>query len=172
MGFQEAVKQGIEIVKLNRGAMRLVAADPEAFSQGLIITAIVGLAAWLEPTTFTPWGIIGHPLLALFWLFVSTAVFHFVAILFGAHGDYMSLLRVFGVGRVLGWIVVVPWIGRLVFGVWTLVIAVVALEELYGLDRTKAVICVLLPTAVLIFLGLLVVTLFVSIAGLPFFFGV
>ena len=154
MQFSEAVKSGIEIVKLNRAIYRKVSETPEAFSQALIITALVGIASWLSPPSFAIHGIILGPLWALIGLFVGSAILHFVATLFGGKGQYMPLLRVLGIGRVLGWVRLIPVIGGIV-DLWSLVIAVVALEELYGLDRTKAILTVVIPAAVLLVVGLI-----------------
>ncbi len=154
MSFVEAIHQGIEIVKLNRGAYRRVAADPEAFSPALMITAIVGIAIWLPPRADSIFGIITLPLLQVVFLFVASAILHFVATLFGGRGDYMVFLRVFGVSRVLGWARVVPVIG-VVIDMWSVVIAAVAVEELYGLERTKAILVVVVPASILILLGLM-----------------
>jgi hypothetical protein len=158
MQFSEAVKSGIEIVKLNRAIYRKVAETPEAFSQALIIAALVGIASWLSPPSFAIHGIILGPLWALIGLFVGSAILHFVATLFGGKGQYMPLLRVLGIGRVLGWVRLIPVIGAIV-DLWSLVIAVVALEELYGLDRTKAILTVIIPAAVLLVLGLIALAL-------------
>jgi len=172
MRLVDAIREGVEIVKLNREAVRRVAAEPEAFSMGIIITAVMGLAAWLEPTTHRSWEIFTGPIAALFWLFAFTAVFHFAALMLGGRGDYMALLRVFGVGRVLGWIVIIPWLGKLVFTIWTLAIAVVVIGEVHRLDQFKAILCVVLPIIALLFLWFIVVTLRVSLTTLSFLFGV
>lgn len=163
MGFQDAVKKGVEIVKLNRGVYQEVATAPEAFTQGLIITALAGVAMWLCPLGFSGWGVILGPLKALLLLFVGAAILHFVAALLGGQGDYMSLLRILGVGNVLGWVMIIPVLGWIVY-LWSLVIAVVAVEEIYKLDRTKAILCVIMPAIVLIVAGFIVML----IAGFTF----
>ena len=170
MGFQDAIKQGIEIIKLNREAYRRVATDPEAFTQALIITVIAGIASWLCPLGFTPWGIILDPLRALLGLFIGAALLHFVATVLGGNGDYMALVRVLGVGRVLGWVLIIPVLGWIA-NLWGLVIAVLAVEEIYGLDRSKAILSVILPFVILIGLGLILAVL-IGFASLgAFMFG-
>ncbi|MCK4306139.1 MAG: YIP1 family protein [Candidatus Eisenbacteria sp.] len=169
MGFQDAVKKGIEIVKLNREAYREVASEPAAFTQALIITGLAGVAMWLCPVAFTAWGVITGPLKALLALFIGTAILHFVAILLGGKGDFMALIRVLGVGRVLGWAAIIPVLGWIV-NLWSLVMAVVAVEEIYGLDRTKAIMSVVLPFAVLFVLWIVMMLLvgFASMGALLF----
>lgn len=153
MQFSEALRSGIEIVKLNRTAIRQTADDPRAFSPAVLITALVGIAMWLSPPLRIH-GIVTGPLWALACLFAGAAVLHFMAVLLGGHGQYMGLLRALGVGRVLGWARLIPVVGTIV-DLWSLVIAVVALEELYGLDRTMAILAVVIPAAVMLVLGLL-----------------
>ncbi len=146
MRFQEALKQGFEIVKLNRVSIQYVATVPEAFTQALIIAALAGVAACLTPHNFTAMGFMwNNPIAAVIKLFVFSAILHFVASMLGHDGDFMALFRVLGLGRVLGIVLIIPGLGALVNSVWGFVIAVVALEELYGLERMKAVLCLLAP---------------------------
>ncbi len=168
MGFQDAVKKGVEIVKLNRAAYREVALDPEAFAQALLITVLVGVAIALSPPSFAFWHLFLWPVRALAGLFIGTAILHFVATIFGGRGDYMVLLRVVGVGNVVGWARVIPFLGVIV-QLWSIVIAVVALEELYQLDRTKAILCVVIPAAAILVLGGILM-MFISFAALGAFF--
>jgi hypothetical protein len=152
MQFSQAIRSGYEIVRLNRVAMRQVASDPSAFAPALLITALVGIAMWISPPHFTVHGIITLPLFSLVVLFVGAGVLHFMAHLFGGSGEFMALLRVLGVGRVLGWLRLIPIIGPIA-DLWSLVIAVVAVEELYGLDRMKAILTVAIPVGVVVILS-------------------
>jgi len=165
MDFPQAVRTGIEIVKLHRPAYQRVAQLPEAFSQAVLITLLVGIAQWLAPPGFHLLGIIVGPLMALLALLVGSAVIHFVAVLFGGRGEYLTLARVWGVGWVLGWALVIPVLGSLIF-LWELVVAVVAVEEVYGLERTRAILTVLIPLAALLLLGFIMVVNFALIGGL------
>jgi hypothetical protein len=144
MGFGDAVGHGVEVVRLKRSAYRDVAADPLALAPSLMITALAGVALWLAPPHYPILGILTYPLLSLALLILAVTVLHFVATLLGGRGHFLTLLRVFGVGRVLGWVQIVPFLGSIA-QLWSLVISVVAMEELYGLDRSKAVISVLIP---------------------------
>jgi len=154
MGFGDAVGHGVEVVRLKRSAYHDVAADPLALAPSLMITALAGIAMWLAPPHYPILGILTSPLLSLALLFIGVTVLHFVATLMGGRGHYLTLLRVFGVGRVLGWVQIVPFLGS-VAQLWSLAISVVAMEELYGLDRSKAVLSVLIPAAGLLLLSLM-----------------
>jgi len=164
MGFGEAVRHGIEVIKLNRAAYREVAADPLAFTPALLITALAGVAMWLAPPHYPILGIVTGPLISLLGLFVAVAILHFVATLMGGRGEYMVLLRVFGVGRMLGWVQIVPIVSGVV-QLWSLVMAVVAVEELYGLDRNKSILTVLIPAAGLLLLSLIMAMFQLALLG-------
>ncbi|MCK4412699.1 MAG: hypothetical protein KAY32_04060 [Candidatus Eisenbacteria sp.] len=164
MTFTEAVREGIEIVKLDRAAIRRVALEPRALSPALMITALVGIAIWLCPPHFSVHGIITGPLCALAYLIIGGAIIHIVALFFGGRGEIAVFLRVWGVSRVLGWLRIIPVIG-VIADLWSLVIAVVILEELYGLDRTKAILTVVLP------IGLLFLVMLIFVANLAILGG-
>jgi hypothetical protein len=155
MRFADAIRRGVEIVKLDREAFRATALDPTAFTPALGIAALVGVAAWLSPSTFHVGWIITGPLLALVELLVGAAVIHFFAILFGGQGEYLTLVRVWGTGWVIGWAHIVPILGSFI-ALWRIVIAAVAVEEIYGLERARAVLAVLVPVSVASLIALIV----------------
>ena len=70
---------------------------------------------------------------------VGTAVMHGAAsLLFGATGTYLRLLRALWMGSLVKWLVVVPVVGPLVAGVWSLLVALVTFEEVDGIERLQA----------------------------------
>lgn len=146
MSFTDAVKQGFELVKLNRPVYREVAQNPGVFTPALFITALAGLADWLSPP-FHAIGFLFFPIREVIALFVVVAVIHFTVILLGGRGDYMALLRVMGVGWIIRWLLVVPVLGSLVGLIWWVVMTVVAVEELFAFDRMKAIVTVVVPFA-------------------------
>jgi len=135
MGFGDAVGHGVEVIRLKRSAYHNVAADPLALAPSLMITALAGIAMWLAPPHYPILGILTSPLLSLALLFIGVTVLHFVA-------------------SVLGWAQIVPFLGSIV-QLWSLAISVVAMEELYGLDRSKAILSVLIPAVGLLVLSLI-----------------
>jgi hypothetical protein len=161
MRFADAIRRGVEIVKLDRAAYREIALDPSVFTPALGIAALVGVAACLSPLSFHPGWIITGPLLGLFELLVGAAVFHFLAIFLGGQGEYLTLVRVWGTGWVIGWAHIVPILGSII-ALWRFVIAAVAIEEIYGLDRARALLVVLIPVAATSLIALIVL---VHLAG-------
>jgi hypothetical protein len=169
MGFADAVRRGIEIAKLDRGTYREVAADPHAFTPALVIAALAGTALWLGHFTFHVGGFLGTPLLELALLFIGSAVFHFIAILFSGRGDYLTLVRVWGTGWLVGWLMVIPILGP-ILALWRIVVAVVAVEEIYGIDRTRAIITVLIPVAAVALIALIGTVTLALLGGLRSWF--
>jgi hypothetical protein len=163
MTFMQAVREGIEVVKLDREAIRRVAHEPRALFPALLIAALVGIAIWLRPFHFSMHGIITGPLGALAYLVIGGVIFHIVALLFGGRGEITVLLRVWGVSRVVAWLRIIPVVGVLA-EIWNLVVMVVILEELYGLDRTKAILTVAVPFGLLL-LALLILAANLAILG-------
>ncbi|MBP6875370.1 MAG: hypothetical protein KBD56_04815 [Candidatus Eisenbacteria bacterium] len=144
MTFGESVRKGVDILKLDRATIREVANRPEAFTPALLINVIAGLAMWLYPFHLALHGIVTGPLFALGLLFVSGIVLHFAATLLDGRGEYLTLLRTWGLSRVLGWAWAIPIAGMIV-DLWSFVVAVVVLEEVYGLHRPQAVLAVVVP---------------------------
>ncbi len=148
MRFLEAVELAYGMVKLEKRAFSQVAESPEAFSHGIVITILAGLAAWLNPLGFHLIGLVTKPILALVGLLIGAAVIHVMAMLLGGKGDFMVLLRVMAVGYAVNWLGIVPFLGLLA-PLWYAVMIVPALEVVHGLDRGKAIVAVVVPVVVL-----------------------
>ncbi|MFH1143018.1 MAG: YIP1 family protein [Candidatus Eisenbacteria bacterium] len=166
MSFADAIRTGIEIVKLNRAVIREVAEEPQAFSPALLISAITGLAMCLYVFHFALHIVITGPLLGLALLFLGGVVLHFVATLFNGQGEFLTLLRTLGTARVLGWLWVVPFVGLIVDLFWGFVVAIVILEELYHLNRTQAVLTVALPGLALLLVWVVLLLNMIVLGGL------
>ncbi|MBD3335850.1 MAG: hypothetical protein GF355_10075 [Candidatus Eisenbacteria bacterium] len=154
MTFGEAIREGWEIIKMNREAYRRAAARSEAFTWALVITALAGVASGLSPQNIGSVGFIWLPVVTIAGLFVGVAILHGLALLFGGRGDYMGLFRIVGLAELLGWASLVPVLGGLV-GLWMIVVVAIALQEHHGLDAARSIIVVLIPALVVIVLGMI-----------------
>jgi hypothetical protein len=157
MRFVESLKEGLELIKLNREAYPRVAGNPAAFSWALLITALAGVAGGLSPGSIGSAGFLWMPVVAVIGLFVGSAIIHVLAGLFGGKGDLTGLIRILGLSNLLGWAGIIPFVGWLV-SLWIYAVLFVSLREHYKLDALKAVIVMLIPLAVLmvfaVFFGL------------------
>ncbi len=100
------------------------------------------------------------PIVQVIGMFIVVAIMHFVATSFmGAKGGQFNGLFVpLACASVLMWIGIIPFIGPVIAflaGLWLLVIAVVVVEHVYQIDRTKAIIVVAVPVAVAILISII-----------------
>jgi hypothetical protein len=151
MDFKLALARAWAIVTLNKEAAREVAADENALVPALVITAIGGFLGSL--ITMNPAAWIATLVLALVGLAVGTAILHLLALLFGGQGSWTGLFKALGHGSgLVSWAGIVPIIGGLI-GLWSIPVAVISVEELYGLGRGKAIAVVLIPVVFLMTLA-------------------
>lgn len=125
------------------GALGLAAPEPATPS---------GLGGWLPVVQF-----LLSPVFLLLGLGLSFVVTHLIlAICGGARRGPGTTLRVlcFAYGPAL--FAVVPFIGSLVGGVWSLVLAIIGLREAHQTDGWRAATAILLPLAAIISLGILI----------------
>ena len=100
------------------------------------------------------------PLFLVMALFIAAGVVHlFLLVMRGAKNEYGTTLRVFcySVGPQL--FVIVPFVGGVAGGLWSLIITVIGLREAHQTSNTKALLAVLLPLAFLAFFAILLVAM-------------
>jgi hypothetical protein len=167
--FVEYVKQALEIIQLKPEAIDRARQDDEAFTMGLVIIALGGVAAAIG--SINPFGVIFLPVMFIIAAFIFVAIVHLMATLvFKGEGEFLELFRPLGLAHVLTWVNVI-WILNVILGplagLWMLVVAVVCVERTYKLDRGKAIAAVAIPVAVLF----LIVMMFVAMVGMAIILG-
>jgi hypothetical protein len=166
MSFVDALKEALELVKLNRKAYARVAGNPATFTWALAITALAGVALGFNLKVIAAAGFLWMPFFMLLSLFIVTGLYHILAILLGGRGDYMGFVRIVGLSSILGWASMITFVGFII-GLWRLVVIFIALEEHYKLDTVKAIIVLILPAVLFFILGGLFLGAFLS----ALFFG-
>ncbi len=145
--FKAVVGKGLQVIRLDRVAMRDLASEPRVLRYALVVVAIGGLASALGHMQAAL--LLFYPFLALLVFFVNVAILHVMAgAVFRGTGRLIQLMQVLGAASVINWIGIVPGIGYVLgfaASLWFLVVSVVVLEEVYRLDRGKAVLSVILP---------------------------
>ena len=169
--FLAYVRRAFDIVQLKTDAIDEIAGDEAAFSMGLAIIALGGVATSIG--TFAPFGVIAYPVFFIVGAFIAAGIFHLIATLaFKAEGDFMTFFRPFSHGYLLFWAMIVPVLNFLVIWwaawLWLLVVAVIDVEQVYKLDRPKAIATVAIPAAAMILVS---VIFFTFLLGLLFLFG-
>lgn len=155
MNFGDNIQRALRVVQLDRLAIDATARDESAFTLG-VATIALGGAAYAIGTLNVPIGLLTH---AVGWLLVAVlfgGALHLLAVLaFRGQGAFVPFFRAFSHTFVAQWITAVPMLGPPVLWLaclWQLVVTVVILERLYGLDRTRAVLCVGILTAAVLLL--------------------
>lgn len=101
-------------------------------------------------------------------LFLASGIFHLMLlILGGAREDFEATFRVVGYAQATSVLMVVPFCGSFVGGVWSLVLYAIGLSKVHRISGGKAAAAVLLPLAlVCCCCGLLIALFASSIAAL------
>ena len=174
MDLAGSLNKAIEIVKLNGSVAAEVGRDEQSLQPGLVFIAGSGLAAGIS-AIFGHGGIGGlitAPIMAVVGYFIGVGILHLVAtLLFGAKGDYLSLLRAESHASIIGWAAVVPFLGFIV-GLWHIPVTVVILQNVYGMPRDKAIATVAVIVGFFLLIGVVVAVFFAALfAGLMMALG-
>ena len=155
--FVEYVKQALDIVQLKEDAIDRARGDEEAFTMGLVIIVLAGIGTAVG--SMNPLGVVVFPVFYLVMAFVGAAILHLLAtVAFGGEGQFVSFFRPFALAYVLAWVNLV-WFLNVVLsplaGLWMCVVWVICIEREYGLDRPRAIATVVIPVAIIFFLGMM-----------------
>lgn len=73
------------------------------------------------------------------WLLAQYGLVHLLArALFGARGTYVGVLRPLLLGSIVTWLLVIPYVGRIVGGIWAIAIMMVVFEDADGIGKLQA----------------------------------
>ena len=166
----------IGVFKLDVNVFEEIEHDQGATGQAATIVAIVALLAALGSgigASFSDGNFFLSFISTLIWTFVGwivwSAVTYFVGTsLFGGVADMGEMLRVIGFAfapQILG---IIPCIGGLVGGIWSLIAGFVAVRQGLDLDNTKAFLTILIGFVVFM-VGTFIIAMFVG--GVTALFG-
>jgi hypothetical protein len=57
---------------------------------------------------------------------------------FGAHGTYKGVLRALLLGSIVTWLGIVPFVGVIIAGLWSIAVMMIVFEDVDGISRLKA----------------------------------
>ena len=107
------------------------------------------------------------PLILIISLFISAGVVHLtLMILRGANSGFATTVRVFCFAYGAQLAVVIPFVGGLTAGIWSVVLAVIGLREAHATTTSRAVLALLLPLGLVMLLGIFAAMMMVM-AGMP-----
>jgi len=166
--FIEYVKQAVEIVQLKPEQIDRAKDDEDAFTMGLVIIALAGVGAAIG--SMAPLLVIVMPIFYVIGAFIVAGIFHLIAtVAFKGEGEFLDFFRPFSLAYVLQWVNVI-WVLNIVLaplaGIWLCVVAAVTIERVYGLDRMKAILTVVIPVAILAVLSFMFFAVVLSMAVL------
>lgn len=168
--FIEYVKQALEIVQLQPEAIDRASHDESAFTMGLIIIAIGGVAMAIGSLAI--FGVVIFPIFMIVGAFIGAGLLHLLATMaFKGQGEFIEFFRPLSLAYVLTWVNVVPLLNvvlGLVAWIWMLVVAVVIVERTYSLERPQAIATVAIPVVAMFVLFMI---LGAFMASLFFFFA-
>jgi hypothetical protein len=166
--FVEYLKRALEIVQLKGEEIDRIKGDEEAFTVGLVIIALSGVASAIG--SMAPFGVVILPIFYLIGAFIGSGILHLIAtVAFKGEGEFLDFFRPFSFAYILTWVSVV-WVLNFVLtplaAVWMCVVWVVCVERVYGLDRPKAIATVAVPVVVLTVLFMMFFAAVLSMAVL------
>ncbi len=97
--------------------------------------------------------IILMPLCALLGMLLYVGILHLIAKLFKGEGSFMDFFQTVGIGSLVSWGGIIPYIGVL-FSLWTIPVIVVITARVYKLSTGKAVAVVLMPLVLAFAIGI------------------
>lgn len=146
-------KRAMEIVKLNQRAMAQVAGDPNAIRFGIAVTAIGGALAFVPGNSLA--GLLVGAFFSILALFLFTGFVHLFCGYSKSRQEFMGFVRIIGLSGIIDWAVVIPFAG-LAITIWSVVISIVAAQQVYQLTRGKAIFIVLTSALILWMITLMI----------------
>src|SRR5713101_3104468 len=152
-GFAPAYyfRQAIGIARFDDGAILRGSRDPKALFYGIAIWLfgqLLATAAGVFPVAARGYEVnwlrvaMGIPILIAFsavWALLQYAICHLLGRWwFGATGTYMGVLRAMLLGSMVLWAIVIPYVGTIIAGLWSIAVLMRVFEEVDGIERMKA----------------------------------
>lgn len=150
MDFGKTINLAWAIVKLEKAAAREAADDPQGLLPTLLVIAIGSALSSAGGSLFNPIVSAAGLVIGTVFSVILVGVFHLIALSFGGKATFGQYLQSAGLGAgLVGWVGIIPFVGGLI-QLWAIPTTIIATEEVHGLDRTKAVLTVLIPIILLL----------------------
>jgi len=164
MNFKEGVSRALAIIKLDGAAVDDTAHDSSATGMAFVIAILAGVAGvigallqqlisgtakgLLASLASLVGGAILSAVMMVILLLVSTLVYWVLGLIFGGRAPFMELLRPLGYSAIIGWVMLIPFVGPfLAFfaAIWSIVVDVIIVREVFDFSTGKAAAVVLIP---------------------------
>jgi hypothetical protein len=166
MSFVDYIKKGWEVIQLKVEAIKELAADEKGIGPAIGILAIGGVCAGIG--SLNPIGLILFPIFRVIGGFIFIAITHFCATtFFGGEGKLTAFAVPVFAASLITWVSIIPLIGptflAFLAGLWLLVVSVLCVENVYGLDRGKAIGAVAIPVVLFFIIAMMFVVMGVGL---------
>jgi len=169
MDIKGYFKKGVAMARLKGEAAEEVAADPDSFVPAMVVFAVPFLVSGISTAILAArrmglndtalFGmIVAVVMLSVFGPVINAGVLHLISKLFKGEGKYLDYYQTLGIGSLVGWGSVLPFVG-FIFGLWQIPVAVVVTSKVQKLSTRKAVLVVLLPVALMLVLVVMVMSM-------------
>jgi hypothetical protein len=167
----EQVNPIIERVKravtLSPGVYQEIGNDPQGTTQAIIVTgaaALIGGLGTLFGGRFFSW--ILTPIYAVVGLAIGSGILFLLSRAFQGQGTYIQLFRGLGFATAPQALGLIPILGGIVGGIWSLILAIRAVKETQQVTDGAAMAIVLIPAAIIgVLVFLLLVVLSIALFG-------
>jgi len=151
MDFVGYLKDGLRVLGLQRDAIERLAADRDAFSIGLLVVLVAGLAQGLKSLIIGLrwWALILDPILMLLVFLVAIFLVNAAAFLLGGASGFVRLLRPASCAFLIAWALLIPYLGALLL-LWYLVVLVVSVRWVHRLSPVRSAVAVAIPIALVV----------------------
>ncbi|MBN1536150.1 MAG: YIP1 family protein [Anaerolineales bacterium] len=168
------IQRILGVLKLDVPTFEAIEADTSATSQAAIIVAIVsllsgigsGISASIQNTNF-----IVAFFMSLIWAFVGWALWSWVTWfvgtkLFNGRATVDEMLRVIGFAYSPQFLSIIPCVGGVIGGIWSLVAGFIAIRQGLDLDNAKALFTILIGFVIYVIGQMIIGLLMGGVSGL------
>ena len=154
-------------VTLSPGVYQEIGNDPQGTTQAIIVAAaaaLIGGLGTLFGGRFGAW--ILMPIYAVVGLAIGSGILFLLSRVFKGQGTYIQLFRGLGFATAPQALGLIPILGGIVGGIWSLILAIRAVKETQQVTDGAAIAIVLIPAAIIgLLVFVLVVILSIAIVG-------
>ena len=154
------------VVKLDKSVFKEIRDDKNALGQALVVLLVAAIlgSIWSIISTLGVFLVIIVIAAPIGWV-IWTGILHIIAKLFGGKATYTGYLKVMGYAEAPMALGVIPIVGSMVGGLWSLVLAVYATKDAQEISMGKAIAVIMIPVAIVVILSLLFSMLMMGMLG-------
>jgi len=154
------------VVKLDKTVFKEIRDDKNALGQALVVLLVAAIlgSIWSIISTLGVFLVIIVIAAPIGWV-IWTGILHIIAKLFGGKATYTGYLKVMGYAEAPMALGVIPIVGSMVGGLWSLVLAVYATKDAQEISMGKAIAVIMIPVAIVVILSLLFSMLMMGMLG-------